>query len=177
MLNKIIKLSIIIIISGVVFAISSIQGDFAMITNFIWFLVTGLSIIALPYVIYKGLKNKVWSNIIINLVLIIVMVLSLLISDRINENLRELSRNEGDKIISAINIYQDKEGSLPDTLDCLVPKYLSEIPTSQMFFTGSPYEYEILEDDYYQLRFLTYKGVFNSCNIYYSECDRWTVYD
>lgn len=59
------------------------------------------------------------------------------------------SINEGNKIIVAIELYQRDNGSLPDNLNDLTPKYISSIP--EPYVPPYKWEYKIIDDTIFNL--------------------------
>ena len=84
-------------------------------------------------------------------------------------DIMKANQKQASGIIEAIAIYEQDYGQLPERLDVLVPKYLSEIPKTTM---GQDFDYSLNDLDGYYLCFYSARTENWGC-CYYHRLERW----
>ena len=87
------------------------------------------------------------------LIIVTISATALLVINLTTDFLEQETIRNGNKIVSALNHYQEDNKTLPVSLDQLKPKYIEEIPPVLMSLSKRGFYYQKISDSNFVIRF------------------------
>lgn len=142
------------------------QGGIALIT----ILISGC--IFLPYSLYKQLRFGGESQYIKKYIIYVAAGLLVIFSNSMNA---KFSHSQANYLVEKIELYKQENGVYPQSLEALVPKYVSKVPVAKISSMMDKFNYRVSENNNPMLSYVAFPPF--GRNGYSFERKEWYSYD